>query len=276
VRGAVAIDEEVFGRFRSLVRDLAGIELHESKIDLLAARVALRLRATEMTSACEYLRFLESPRGKDELAHFIDAITTNFTGFFREKAHFDVIREQVLSARRLGRRSIRLWSAACATGEEPYSMAITLLESGAGVGAARSVEAKILATDISTRALGFAFEGVYDQRRLQPVTERQRRLWFDCCDVPAGSYAVGPEVRKLVELRQLNLADAPFPMRGPFDVIFIRNVMIYLSDATRQGLVREAERLLREGGRLVIGHSETLTGLRTKLAAIGSSVYERR
>ena len=243
----------------------AGIILGEDKETLLKTRVLRRMRELGLTDFNEYLRRVE--RNNEEGEHFVNAITTNTTYFFREGAHFDSITELIRSWRQGGQRTLRIWCAAASTGQEPYTLAMV-----AHKAVGFSMDVRILATDIDTRALMEARRAVYpkEQSNRAPLTHRE---YF----IPAqdGTVTVAPQIKRLVSLGRLNLKEPPYRMKGPFDLIFCRNVMIYFDIPTRQGIVRESERLLRPGGRLYIGHAESVNGLTRKLKMLSPSVYER-
>jgi chemotaxis protein methyltransferase CheR len=220
-----------------------------------------------------YLRYvMNDPKGQ-EIAELLDAISTNVTGFFREPAHFDFLAWAVPEWLAKGQTRFRFWSAACATGQEPYSMAITLLEALRG----QSLDARILATDISTRALAQARRATYDGGEMEAVPADLRQRYFDPIRNQAGTrYRAKDVVRQWVVFHRLNLSSPPFPMRGPFDAIFCRNVMIYFDHKTRANLLAEIRRLLRPGGYLMVGHAESLTGMSRDLKSVRPAIYVRR
>jgi len=265
----------LFNKFCRIARQNGGIAIRQGKEALVAARVAKRQRVLGLATARKYLRYLEADETGAELVHFLDVISTNFTSFFREADHFRLLGEVLNRLVKRGQRRFRLWSAAGATGEEAYSMAMTALEVLDG----ESVDLKILATDLSTRALEVAQTGVYPAARLQPLTRVQRQR-FCTRTVPDSNgrpqYQINPEVQRLVVFKRLNLARPPFPMRGPLDMVFCRNAMIYFDPATRQRLIGEVQRLLGPARHLVVGHAETLTGVHHSLEMISASVYRRR
>jgi len=202
----------------------------------------------------------------------LDIISTNVTGFFREPDHFDFLAEAVSGWLSGGQRRFRFWSAACSSGEEPYSMALVLLDVTSGY----DVDVKILATDISTRVLQRALAGVYEKEQLSPVPGRLRKRYFRRVtgyDHGGEYYRVTPEVSGMCLFRRYSLSQFPYPLRGPLDMIFCRNTMIYFDTDLRRGMVAEFRRLLRSGGYLVVGHSESLSGLDTGLRCIRPSVY---
>lgn len=267
------MERDVFQRLCAIALDEAGIQLCEGKEALVAARVGRRLRALGLTDPRAYLRYLEQHRA-DELVPFLDAISTNYTRFFREGEHFVELARWIQGGRLVEGAEFRLWCAAAATGEEPYSLAITLREALGAHGAGF----RILATDISTAALNKALGGRYPLRAIEPLSPAQRAEYLER-EAPAGEadqlYRVKPFLRDQIVYRRLNLATPPFPMKGPFDAVFCRNVIIYLSAQVRQRLLGEIERLLRPGGLLFTGHSESLAGFTTGLRMVRPSIYRK-
>jgi chemotaxis protein methyltransferase CheR len=269
------MDPQLFRRFAALAYQKAGINIKEGKEALVSARVAKRLRALSVTDAEGYLRHLEGDASGEELTRFLDVISTHFTSFFREKDHFDLLERELERHVAAGGGRFRIWSAACSTGEEPYTMAMTAL----GVRGVEALDLKILATDIAVETLRQAARGVYVARRLEPVPEALRKRWFvrhrDPGDAPGDAFEASAALKALVTFRRLNLAEPPFPMQGPLDVVFCRNVLIYFDQPTRQRLVSAVEGLLRPGGLLCIGHTETLSGIRCALEMQRPSVFRR-
>jgi len=261
-----------FHGFRELAYREAGISLRDGKEDLVATRIARRMRVLGIEESGAYLEYLQQAAHKDEIVNFIDAISTNFTSFYREKEHFELLTRELRAAVEAGARRIRIWCAAAATGEEPWTLALTLTEALAGT----SVDWRLLATDISTRALAAATEGRYG-RILAQVPAAQRSRYFVAAPDRDGepTWKVSDALRRAVLFRRLNLARLPFPLTGGLDAIFCRNVMIYFDQPVRQALVGEMERLLRPGGLLVIGHSETLNGITTTMTMTRPSVYRK-
>lgn len=263
------LDARLFAAFQTLAYEKAGIAIRCGKERLVEARVGKRVRALRLPSEEAYLEFLRSDSSGAELVQFLDAISTNFTSFFRERDHFEHMTRAVQAWARRGQTRFRLWSAASSSGEEPYTMAITMLEALEQ----EPIDFRILATDISTRMLRAGREAVYEKERLAPMDRALQLKYFE----PAGRglLQARPSLTDAVTFARLNLSAPPFPMSGPMDIIFCRNVMIYFDRAVRQGLVSEIERLLRPGGYLLIGHSETLTGLETDLRTVRASVYQK-
>jgi chemotaxis protein methyltransferase CheR len=267
------MEMKVFDQLCSIAHREAGISLKAGKEALVASRVAKRLRVLGLTSEQEYLDHLSNDTSGEELVFFLDAISTNFTSFMREPDHFDMLTQWASQRSVQARGKVRLWCAAAATGEEPYTIAITLLDAFEG----HKADIKILATDISTKALNAAIAGHYSAAGLDSLTAAQRAKYFEKSGSKAAgaTYTVRPEVKQLVLFRRLNLSTPPFPMRGSMDVVFCRNVMIYFDTDTRQGLISEIERLLVPGGVLFTGHSETLSSIKTDFTVVRPSVYRK-
>lgn len=267
------MNASVFDALRQLAYDQAGIAIRENKETLVSARIAKRMRQFGFQSERQYLDYLRGDSSGEEMVQFLDAISTNFTSFFREPDHFLLLKDECQEWVRRGATSVRIWCAAAATGEEPYTLAMTLAENLDE----RGVGWKLLASDISVRALRSATAGVYDTTRLAQVPTQLRRKYFE----PELSGATEPTSRVVESLRsrvmfkRLNLSTPPFPMRGDLDAVYCRNVMIYFDNAVRQRLISEIERLLRPGGLLVVAHSETLNGIRTNLRTVRPSVYRK-
>lgn len=268
------MQQSIFNRFRDIAYEKAGISLGDQKKELVTARVAKRQRALNIADAGKYLEYLEASQDGDELVHFLDAISTNFTHFMREKSHFEILQQELESWKSQNRNKFRIWCAASSSGEEPYSIAITVREA---LGTA-SADVRILATDINTRVLQRASVGEYTGKALEALTKSQKTTYFELL-TPRGAeesqYRAKASLKELLVFKRLNLSKPPFPMKGPLDVVFCRNVMIYFDRAVRQRLISEIERLLIPGGLLMIGHSETLAGVNTGLKAMQPSVYRK-
>ena len=268
------MQQNIFDRFRTIAYEKAGISLGEQKKELVAARVAKRQRALNIPEIGEYLKYLESSSNGNELVHFLDAISTNFTHFMREKSHFELLDEELRAWKMQGQRRLRIWCAASSSGEEPYSLAITVSE----VLGTPVPDVRILATDINTKVLNKAALGEYTGQALEVLLPAQRKNYFEQISrngTQESIYRVKQKLREMVVFKRLNLAHPPYPMKGPIDYVFCRNVMIYFDRAVRQRLISDIERLLAPGGLLIIGHSETLAGVNTALKAVRPSVYRK-
>ena len=260
-------------RFRTIVYGEAGISLSPAKDALVQARVGRRLRALGIDSYEEYLDHLEADTTGEEIVSLLDAVCTNVTSFFREPAHFEFVATAMQQWLAEGQTRFRMWSAACSTGEEPFSLAMTVKEASVGY----SPDVKILATDLSTTALRSCMSGVYTERRMEGIPEEMRRRYFTKERVGADThYRIREDVRDMTLVRRVNLADPPFPLRGPLDVVMCRNVMIYFDDPVRRRLLSEIHRLLKPGGYLMVGHAESLAGMVGSLKHVAPGVYTRR
>lgn len=262
---------------RELVYQHSRIHLGPRKKELVRARLGHRLRATNLTSIGEYCRYLQGRSGGDELSHLIDAISTHHTYFFREPKHFDFLTETAVPEMIALRQenawpAFKVWCAACSTGEEPYSIAISLMRALGNVKPAWPVH--IEATDISHRVLQRARVGIYSKESMKNVPARLARSCFQKGFGPQeGYFRVKSCFQESVTFRQMNLLEGPPPFSDRFHVIFCRNVMIYFDRATRQDLVRRLGGLLVPGGYLIVGHAESLTGIRHDLERVESAVY---
>jgi len=263
------MDAEIFEVFSNLAYQQAGIVLKRGKESLMSMRVSKRMRALGIDKVENYLTYLQNDKSGEEIIQFINVISTNFTSFFREKDHFDELDKFMTQLLQSGQRRIRIWCAAAATGEEPYTLAMVMTECLERNNSQADV--KILATDISTRALNVAQQGRYPLKTVQTIDMMRRNRYFTA--LPDQNYQAIPELKDMLVFRRLNLAKPPYPMKGPFDAVFCRNVMIYFDDPVRQGFVNEAERLLNPGGMLVVGHSESLHGIQTNCRKHMASVY---
>lgn len=254
-------------RIVRLVYEKSGITLHDGKRALVVARLQKRLRSLGMTSFGAYMDYVGRDAAGDEITELLDAIATNHTYFFREDQHFAFL--QTYAAERLAHPgpAMRVWSAACSTGEEPYSIAISLLDAG--------VDFSVLATDLSTKALRAARAGVYKMSAVEGMPVATLRRHFERGVGPQQGLArVNAEVRRRVTFQQLNLLEAG-EVGDPFDLVFCRNVMIYFDRAVQQRVVSMLERSVRPGGYLLISHSESLNGIAHRLRWVAPAIYQR-
>jgi chemotaxis protein methyltransferase CheR len=272
--GAKLANEE-YQFLRQLIYDRSRINLGEDKRVLVATRLSKRLRELGLASFAMYIALLRSPAGAEELPLLIDCISTNHTHFFREEKHFDFLRDRFLPdwrANPAARGStLRVWSAASSTGEEPYSVAIHLAEHLAQPGRGAW---KIDATDISTRVLARARQGIYEGERLSGVNpELVRRYFQKGVGEWDGQFRVRPELRNCVNFHHLNLLAPPYPFQQPFHVILCRNVMIYFDRPTQTDLVAHLTDWLAPGGYLLVGHSESLGNIKHSLKPVQPAIY---
>ena len=268
-----AFGDDDFQALRVLVKSLTGIHLSDQKRELVYGRLTRRLRALQLRSFAEYRERLKGDA--QELAELCNAITTNLTSFFREPHHFQYLREHVLAplaADRAGPRRLRIWSAGCSTGEEPYSIAMTVLETLPDAG---RWDVRILATDLDSEVLERARRGIYPAERMGNVSpERLQRFFTERQEAGGVCRQIAPEVAALVTFKQLNLIHA-LPMRGPLDAIFCRNVVIYFDKDTQRELFARVARLQRPGDLLFLGHSESLFKVCDSYALIGKTIHRR-
>jgi chemotaxis protein methyltransferase CheR len=270
--GAPDLGDRELGAIVRLVYEKSGITLHDGKRALVAARLQKRLREGAFGSFREYLAHVKGDESGGELVRLLDAIATNHTSFFREPQHFEYLRQRLAPAWAAGNRDVAIWSAACSTGEEPFTIAMTLADS---LDSAALARIRIVASDLSTKALARARAGVYpvDRVRAIPPDVLKRYVERGLGD-QEGLARIAPDLRRRVEFRQINLVDDP-RIEGEFDAIFCRNVMIYFDKAVQQRVVSLLERHLRQGGTLFISHSESLNGLAHGLRWVAPAVYRR-
>jgi chemotaxis protein methyltransferase CheR len=271
--GPVLSDREL-AQIVALVYERAGIRLHDGKRELVTARLQKRLRHLGLGSYREYLHYLETDHSGEEMVAFLDAIATNHTYFFREEQHFAFLRERIVPTleARPGRPAIDIWSAACSTGEEPFTLGITLadvLKDGAE-------GFTMLASDLSTKALATARGGIYKMERVKDLPLDVLRRHFERGMGPQQGLArVSASLRRRIEFAQLNLLEIG-DLGRRFDVIFCRNVMIYFDRIVQQRVVTMLERHLRPNAYLFISHSESLNGISHGLKWVAPAVYQRR
>lgn len=255
-----------FERVRSLIYKRAGIALAPGKQEMVYSRLARRLRSVGMQSFQQYLDVLEQDRASPEWESFTNALTTNLTSFFREEHHFPLLAEHVRN-----RRDIHVWCCAASTGEEPYSIAMTLCEAFGTL----TPPAQILATDIDTNVLATAEAGVYPIERVERLSpERLRRFFLRGTGAQAGLVRVRPELRKLITFGQINLLDESYPIKSSFDVVFCRNVMIYFDKPTQGRILSRFAPLMKPDGLLFAGHSENFLYVSDAFKLRAKTVYQ--
>lgn len=267
------ISDSNFRRFSKLIHESCGINLHEGKKELVRARLGKRMREIGCNSFNKYFRIIDDDPTGEELVKLLDAISTNMTSFFREENHFQFMKEKLFPTYEKNKsESLRFWSAGCSSGEEPYSLAIWLRDN---LSENVSQNLKIIATDISTKVLSLATRGVYSDKTIEKIPKYQLRKYFQQgVNSQKGFYRVKEEIKDLVEFQRLNLT-APFNFGFRFNVILCRNVMIYFNKESRETLIDRAYDCLRDGGYLMVGHAESLTGIKHKLKYIQPSVYQK-
>jgi chemotaxis protein methyltransferase CheR len=255
-----------FERIRKLIYQRAGISLSASKQDMVYSRLARRMRALGLKRFSDYLDRLHTDSGPEWEA-FTNALTTNLTSFFREEHHFPILARHIGA---LTRRPLAIWCCAASTGEEPYSLAMTMVE----LFGSFQPPVTILATDVDTQVLRHAEQGVYSEERVAKLSaERTRRFFLRGAGAQGGCVQVRDELRRLVTFRQVNLLEAAWPVRGPLDAIFCRNVLIYFDRATQAAILRRFVPLMRRDALLFIGHSESLFHVSDLFRLQGQTVY---
>ncbi len=270
------LNQRQFNRFRDFIYGKCGIRIDEKKITLLSNRIRRRLRAKDLPDFDVYYKYLTSADGAGELDHFLDAITTNETFFFRTEKHFDWLRHDLLNEvtaqQRAGSRlpSLRIWSAGCASGAEPYSIAMSLAENSHRL---RNWTLQILGTDISEEALAEARTGVFKPRAIEAVSEKQRRRYFRHL-ADSDLWQVQPNIKAQVTFARHNLIDAP--PTPPFDCIFIRNVLIYFDSKSKQRVISNLIDALANGGYVVVGPSEGIYDMMGPLQRVSPFLYHKR
>lgn len=276
VDGDFVFRAEDFNRIAAMLHADAGIYLPETKATLVYSRLAKRLRNLGLQSFRDYCELVASEDGLDERQKMLTSLTTNVTSFFREPHHFDMLRATILppllAGAKAGKR-VRLWSAACSKGHEPYSIAMTIL---ALMPDAAEYDVRILATDIDTEVLAEGRAGRYEESALQSIPQAERRRGFLPASTEGRMFSVTPEMRRLVSFRELNLI-GQWPMKGLFDVVFCRNVVIYFDDETQAKVWSRFAKVLVQGGTLFIGHSERVQGPAQNLfISTGTTAYQFR
>lgn len=261
-----------FDFLRRIAHERTGIVVTDDKFDMFYARLSRRVRKLGLASFEDYCQRVRED--SDEVLELVNAITTNLTAFFRENHHFEYLAQHILPAHlATPPRPLRLWSAGCSTGEEPYSIAMTLLET---LPPQRLKEVDILATDIDSNVLRTAAAGVYPVDRVRDLEPARLRRWFQRgTGANAGSVRLKPEVRQLIQFGQINLME-PWEMEAPLDIIFCRNVIIYFGKEDKIRLIDRYADALGDGGYLFIGHSESLFKISDRFQLIGQTIYRKR
>jgi chemotaxis protein methyltransferase CheR len=269
---SLELSDKQFEEIRQLLYRMCGIDLHSGKEGLVKARLTKRLRMLSLPDFGSYIKYLENDQSGHELAEMIDSLTTNKTSFFRESEHFDFLRKHILSEVKAKGSGIRIWSAGCSSGEEPFTLGIVLREELPNI---NRLDVRVLATDISNKVLDKARAATYHHDAVQGMPPGILGKYFT--QVPAKphpDYQVNANVKSLVHFARLNLM-GPWPMKGPFDAIFCRNVMIYFDKPTQQALVHRYWEKLKPGGYLFVGHSESLTASSHEFQYAQPAVYRK-
>ena len=279
-----AIGASEFRLFRDLIHRHTGIWLRDGKQVMLASRLSRRLRAHRLTNFADYYRYLERlPDNHHELGELINCVTTNKTSFFREAHHFRFLAETMIpetlavSRRSTDRHALRIWSAACSTGEEPYSIAITLQEARGRYAPLRGWDLSVMASDIDTAVLEKAARGIYPAEEIGDMDTQLVKKYFLCgTSEMAGQVRIKKEVAALVQFERINLMERAWPVSGLFDAIFFRNALIYFRQDTQDLFLRRMIRCLHPGGYLILGHSEHIPWLHDVLEPLQQTIYRLR
>jgi len=276
--GAIDLTDREFQLLRALIFEKSGITLNDGKKELVRTRLGSKLRKGGFESFKEYYNYVVEDSTGEELITLLDAISTNLTSFFREINHFSYLRNHIvpeIMGKKKGdsAKELRAWSAGCSSGEEPYSLAFTMTDILQGN---KSWDVKLLATDISTKVLGRAARGVYTEEQVKTVPKDMASKFLEKT-VEDGDrlYRVKPEIKRLIQFKRFNLMTPTFPFKRGFDFIFCRNVMIYFDKPTQQVLINKFFGSLVEGGYLLIGHSESLTGVQHRFKYMQPTIYKK-
>lgn len=283
ILGIVTIGDPEFNYLREIIYQKTGISLADHKKIMLQSRLNIRLRNHHLTNFKDYVQKLKTDKlfFEVEILEIINRITTNKTDFFRENHHFEYLKKTFLPAleerqKNFPRKAIRIWSSACSTGEEPYSIAITLQEYFAGK---TGWDLRIYASDIDTNVLATAEKGIYKRDKIGPVNPDYLRKYF--IEKPGktkeeAEFQVKPILKNMIQFRKINLLDATYPISEKMDIVFCRNVIIYFDKPTQKKLFSQIEKLLDDNGLLVIGHSETLFGISETFKFLGHTIYQKK
>ena len=265
------MEKKLFNKIRKMVYAKSGINISEKKKALVSSRTRKRMRKLQIDDYSQYFDYLEHDDSGKELVKFLDVISTNVTHFFRESEHFTFLEKVVKKNIANGQKKFRFWSAACSSGEEPYTMALTLSETISD----KAVDIKILATDISTEVLATAMNGIYSKKKVKPINKKLLNKYFikQNNNGRGEEYKVKQMLKKMILFRRMNLSETPFPLNKQMDMIFCRNVMIYFDQYHRERLLNELYRLLKPGGYLITGHSESITGINQNFQVVRPSIY---
>ncbi|MBN2299172.1 MAG: protein-glutamate O-methyltransferase [Deltaproteobacteria bacterium] len=269
------LTDKEFKLFQELIYRETGINMSDKKKKLVVARLSKRLRALDLVNFTQYYEYLNDSENSDkEIVNLINRVTTNKTNFFREKHHFDFLSKELLprliiQGETSGARRLRIWSAGCSSGEEPYTLAMVVNEA---FKAHRGWDIKILATDLDTEILQSAIHGVYQTQLVSPIPKEYLIRYFSR---DTQGYKVNQNLRSMIAFRKLNLMNPTFPMKQPFDIIFCRNVIIYFDAPTKEGLLDKFHYHLKTGGHIFIGHSESLMHMKTKFKYLKHTIYQK-
>ncbi|UQZ89371.1 protein-glutamate O-methyltransferase [Deltaproteobacteria bacterium Smac51] len=273
----IELSDKDYKEIATFVHKTAGINLMDGKKELMRTRLSKRMRSLKFNSFKTYFQYVMNDKSGEEIVFLLDALATNLTSFFREPQHFQFMAKELLpkweqQRKAKNSRRLRIWSAACSSGEEPYTIAMVALDKSPYFG--QGGDFKILATDISTKVLNMAQNGLYGPERTKDIPAQYLQKYFRKTDTAKGDkmYHVSDEMKKIIAFRRFNLMD-PLPFKGPLDLIFCRNVMIYFDKETIAKLVEKYYNVLGKGGYLFIGHSESLSGFKHPFKYVAPCIY---
>jgi chemotaxis protein methyltransferase CheR len=264
------LEKRIFRELADIIYDESGIHLADNKMILMENRVRSRLKELNLDDVRDYLSFLKEGDKSDEIVKFLDVISTNVTYFFREEDHFRFLANFFRRLYQLGQRDFKIWCAAASSGQEPYSILITVLEALRG----QECRLKFLATDISQRALKKALAGVYAAKDIEPVSPELRKKYFQY-SASDNRYQVKEQYRKMITFARLNLKNVPYKLTPGYDLVICRNCLIYFDDAMRATVIDNFARLLKTNAPLIVGHSESLNRLSGSYRMVKPSIYMR-
>lgn len=270
----IDITEQEFKLFQNLVQKLLGIYLHENKKVLVISRLSSQITSLNLNSFTEYLNYIsQSPNGEGELGILVNKITTNETYFFREQHHFDFLKNDFFSQIDISKKNtLRIWSAGCSSGEEPYSIAMTILDSFKSL---TNIDIKILATDVNTEVLKKAELGIYKIDNFQRgIDSLHINKYFDKKNEE--TFCIKNQVKNIISFKHLNFLSDRYPIKSQLDIIFCRNVMIYFSDDVKKKIINRFLGLLKPGGYLIVGHSESLISICSGLKFLKNTIYVKK
>lgn len=269
------LTDKEFQLFKEIIYRETGIHMSDKKKKLIVARLSKRLRSLNLQNFTQYYDYLNKNVNADnEIVNLINRITTNKTNFFREKHHFDFLSQElfpeiIAKGQTTGSRSLRIWSAGCSSGEEPYTIAMVTSEA---FKAQRGWDIKILATDLDTEILQKAIEGVYPTQAVTPIPKEYLLRYFSRNST---DYTVNQKLKSMISFRKLNLMEQTFPMKRPFDIIFCRNVIIYFDSQTKETLLNKFHFHLKNKGHMFIGHSESLMHMKNRYKYLKHTIYQK-
>ncbi len=265
------INQKDFKKLSEFIYSNFGIQIKDSKKIMLQSRLHKRLKALEMNDFSEYVKFLFSPTGKDEIIHMIDVVSTNKTDFFRESSHFDFLTEKILP-RMDNNRHLKIWSSACSSGEEVFTLAIVMEEFNLGI---KNINYNIFGTDISTRIIEKANNAIYPIKLIENIPLNLKKRYF-LKSKDHKNVRIIPDLRKKTSFKRLNLMDSFYSVPSDFDMIFCRNVLIYFDRETQKTVITKLLDRLKKGGFLFLGHSESIAGYNFDLNQLQTTIFQKR